>query len=117
MQESQPGAETAKKDLVEANLRLVALIAKYHGKRGVEVLDLIQKGNTALMRAVDKYDYRRGYRFSTYAKWLVRQSIIGAIRPNWAPVRLRRGFGVHEWGVLLILALDVIHQPFLQKLQ
>jgi RNA polymerase primary sigma factor len=81
-QESLPVAEAAKKDLVEANLRLVVSIAKAHTHRGAHVLHLIQEGNTALMRAVDSYDHERGYRFSTYAAWLVRQSIVRAVRRN-----------------------------------
>jgi RNA polymerase primary sigma factor len=74
------GAEVAKKDLVEANLRLVLSVARRYADRGIHVLDLIQEGDLGLLKAAERFDYRRGYKFSTYATWWVRQAIVRALR-------------------------------------
>ena len=88
MSEGERSSRDAKKEMIEANLRLVISIAKKYTNRGMQFLDLIQEGNVGLMKAVEKFEYRRGFKFSTYATWWIRQAITRSIADQARTIRV-----------------------------
>ncbi len=109
VQQGERSANRAKKEMIESNLRLVISIAKKYTNKGLQFLDLIQEGNIGLMKAVDKFEYRRGYKFSTYATWWIRQAITRSIADQARTIRIP----VHM--IETINKLNRVRRQLLQK--